>query len=195
MPPQLLDFPVFAHKLAILICFKIKILYSLWCWPTLFSSDCSGLLFICSDLILIPLDIFEGIMPLWIYIFIKNCNMASFRVNDARCLNWCFYRCWEQLLGFREIGYSWYVTLFSLIAPLLIVDHSSQQILIIKCDSEADVRRHHQWIFLETVTVVTSASSRAVHGYVFCYFSEFRGLVSPLLLSCVSCSCPLLSSG
>ena len=76
---------------------------------------------------------------------------------------WCFCRCWDQLLGFREIGYSWYVivTLFSVIAPLLIVDHSSQQILIIKCDSEADVRRHHQWIFLET-----SAGSRA--GMVTC---------------------------
>ena len=101
---------------------------------------------------------------------------------------WCFYRCWEQLLGFREIGYSWYVivTLFSVIAPLLIVDHSSQQILIIKCDSEADVRRHHQWIFLEPVTVVTSAGSRAVHGYVFCCFSEFRGLVFLLSSSPVS---------
>ena len=70
---------------------------------------------------------------------------------------WCFYRCCEQLLGFREIGYSWYVTLFSVIAPLLIVDHSSQQILIIKCDSEADVRRHDQWIFLETSAGSSSA--------------------------------------
>ena len=155
MPLQLLDGPIFAHKLAILICFKIIILCTL--------------------------------------VQVVTWQALELMMHDA--LVWCFYRCWEQLLGFREIGYSWYVTLFSLIAPLLIVDHSSQQILIIKCDSEADVRRHHQWIFLETVTVVTSVGSRAVHGYVFCCFSEFRGLVSPLLLSCVSCSCPLLSSG